>query len=105
MRNPVAMGVLIAGSLALAGCEDPNKKGIERSNQDREVLSEANGAVNEVIRNAADCSVATPLIAEARQKIQEARGRLRIVASQQTLEVLKLQLDRVASACGSEPAS
>jgi hypothetical protein len=93
--------VLVVGllALALAGCEDPNKKPMEKIARDEEVLRRAGLAVNEVIRNAADCEVAKPLLAEAYQRIEEARGKVTEPASPQTLEALKAQVDRVAQAC------
>ncbi len=81
------------------GCENPRKKAIERIDVDKEILGKANGAVNEVIRNAADCEVAKPLMAEAYQRLDEARREARLAASQRTLDVLKTQLDRMAQVC------
>jgi hypothetical protein len=93
--------VLVAGLLALAaaGCEDRRKKAIERVDHDQEVLRKAGAAVNEVIRNSPDCEVAKPLIAEAYQRIEDAREKVSVPASQQTLDVLKVQVDRIAQAC------
>lgn len=84
---------------ALLGCQDRRKQAIERVGQDEEILKKVNGAVNEVIRNEADCATAKPLMTEAYGRIAEARGKLTLGASQQTLEVLKVQLDRVAQVC------
>ena len=44
-------------------------------------------------------NVAKPLLGEAYQRIEEARGRIRLAASRQTLEAMKAQVDRVAQAC------
>ncbi len=98
--------ILIVASLALAlaGCKDERKQAMDRIDEDRDVLADANGAANQVIRNSADCEVARPLMTEAYQKIEQARGRLRTAASQQTLGALKAQVDRVARACGTEQA-
>jgi hypothetical protein len=94
-------GILVVGILALAlgGCEDRRKKAIEKIDQDKEILQRVNAAVNEVIRNAPDCAVAKPLVPEAYQRIEEARGQVTAPASQQTLAALKVQVDRVADVC------
>ena len=93
--------ILLAGLLALAtaGCEDPNKKKIEKVDQDTEILKGVNGAVNEVLRNQSDCAVAKPLITEAYQRIDDARPKLQGPASGTTLDTLKAQVDRVAQIC------
>jgi hypothetical protein len=89
--------VLLAA--AVLGCQDRRKQAIERIGQDEAILKKVNGAVNEVIRNAADCEVAKPLLTEAYGRINEARPQLTLGASQQTLDALKVQLDRVAQVC------
>ena len=93
--------VLVVGLLALApgGCEDRSKKAIEKIDHDQEILRKAGAAVNEVIRNSPDCDVAKPLLTEAYQRIEDARREVSVAASQQTLDALKSQVDRVAQAC------
>lgn len=93
--------VLLAGILALfaAGCENRREKAMKQISQDEAILQKVNGAVNEVIRNSPDCDVAKPLIKEAYQRIDEARPQLSGPASSQTLEALKVQVDRVAQVC------
>ena len=93
--------VLVVGllALALAGCEDRRKKAIEKVSQDEEILRKAGAAVNEVIRNSPDCAVAKPLIAEAYQRIEDARPEVTMPASKDTLDALKKQVDRVAEVC------
>jgi hypothetical protein len=90
--------------LALVGCEDPHKKAIDRVEADRDQLGDVTAAVNEVVRNQTDCDVAQPLMVEAYQKVEAARGRIQGNASGQTLEMLKSQIDHVARLCGSGPA-
>jgi hypothetical protein len=97
MRSRVLLVALLA--LAAAGCEDRRAKAIQQVSHDEEILKKVNGAVNEVIRNSPDCAVAKPLIAEAYQRIDEARPQLSAPASSQTLEALKVQVDRVAQVC------
>ncbi len=91
--------VLTAVSLASLGCEDPKKKQIERIDADAAVMGRVSAAVNEAIRNSADCAVAKPLLTEAYQKIDEARGRVQLAANQQLLQTMKIQADRVAQIC------
>jgi hypothetical protein len=97
MRGRVLVVGLLA--LALAGCEDRRKKAVEKVSHDEEILRGAGAAVNEVIRNSPDCEVAKPLMAEAYQRIERARQDVSVPASQQTLDALKAQVDRVAEAC------
>jgi hypothetical protein len=91
--------VLTVTSSIFVGCEDPKKRQIEKIDADVEVMSRVSVAVNEVIRSSPDCDVAKPLLTEAYQRIDEARGRVRLAASRQTLEAMKVQVDRVAQAC------
>ena len=86
-------------AMAAAGCEDRRKKAIEKVDHDQEILRRAGAAVNEVIRNSPDCAVAKPLVTEAYQRIEDARPQVSFPASQQTLDALKAQVDRVAGAC------
>ncbi len=91
--------VLAVASAVSVACQDPRKQTIERIDEDAEVMGRVSAAVNEAIRNSPDCEVAKPLLAEAYQRIDEARGRIRLAASRQTLEAMKVQVDRVAQAC------
>ena len=93
--------MLVVGlvALAAAGCENRRQKAIEKIGHDQEILHRVNAAVNEVIRNSPDCAVAKPLVAEAYQRIDEARKEVTAPATQQTLEALKVQVDRVAQVC------
>jgi hypothetical protein len=93
--------IAAAGLLALVACgaEDRRKKAVETVGHDQELIRKAGAAVNEVIRNQADCEVAKPLIPEAYQRIEEARKDVTVPASQQTLDALKVQVDRVAQVC------
>ncbi len=93
--------VLAVTVVALAGCgaAESRKKAVEKVDHDQEAIRKAGAAVNEVIRNQADCEVAKPLIPEAYQRIEDARKEVSIPASQQTLDALKVQVDRVAQVC------
>lgn len=92
----LVVGVLAA---ALFGCQDRRRQAMERIGQDEAILKRVNGAVNEVIRNAADCEAAKPLLTEAYGRINEARAQVTLSASRQTLDALKVQVDRVAQVC------
>ena len=95
-REIVAMGTL---ALAVAACGGSREKAIEKISPDEAILKRAGAAVNEVIRNSLDCAAAKPLMAEAYQRIDEARRQVSAPASGATLGALQAQLDRVASAC------
>lgn len=97
MKNVILIACLAA--LALTGCEDRRKQAIEQIGHDEEIMRKAGAAVNEVIRNSTDCQVAKPLLPEAYAAIDTARREATIPASQQTLDALKVQVDRVAEAC------
>jgi hypothetical protein len=93
--------ILVVGlaALAILGCEDKRKQAIEKIDHDQEVLRKVGAAVNEVIRNSADCDVAKPLLGEAYQRIDDARDELNATASRATLDALKAQVDKVAGVC------
>ena len=70
-----------------------------RDSHDAEYISKASGAVNEVVRAQTDCAAAKPLIPEAYQRIDEAREAVSAPATQQTLDALEAQVDRVDQLC------
>jgi hypothetical protein len=85
-------------SLVCLGCEE-KQKAMENLAADQEVMKAASAAANEVVRNATDCAAAKPLIPEAYRQIDEARTQAKAAASQQILDTLKQQVDRVAQLC------
>jgi hypothetical protein len=85
-------------SLACLGCRE-KQQGMENLAADQEVMKQASAAANEVVRNATDCAAAKPLIPEAYRQIDEARAKAKASTSQQTLDALKIQVDRVAQLC------
>jgi hypothetical protein len=85
-------------SLELVACEE-KQKAMENLAADQEVMKAASAAANEVVRNATDCAVAKPLIPEAYRQLDAARGQAKAAASQQILDTLKQQVDRVAQLC------
>ena len=94
-------GVLLVVLLGLAigGCQDRRKEQIDEVDHDAAAIKKASAAVNEVIRNSTDCAAAKPLFPEAYQRIEEARQLVDAPATQETLAVLKAQVDRVAQVC------
>jgi len=94
-------GILAVTVMALVACGagDRRKKAVEKVDHDQEAIRKAGAAVNEVIRNQADCDVAKPLIPEAYQRIEDARREVSVPASRETLDALKVQVDRVAQVC------
>jgi hypothetical protein len=89
--------LLVGLVVAAAACK--SEPAPVKTAPDREVLQEVNGAVNEAIRNVADCEAAKPLIVKANEKIEWARPQLELPGSRPTLDALKAQLDRIAQAC------
>jgi hypothetical protein len=66
---------------------------------DTNALREANTAVNAVIRNATDCEVAKPAVAEAYAKLDEVDRLLKTATGKVTLAAMRKQVDRVAEVC------
>jgi hypothetical protein len=93
----VVLAVLLG--LAIGGCKNRTKEAVEKVDHDAAAIKKASAAVNEVIRNSPDCSVAKPLIPEAYQRIEEARQVVDAPATHETLAALKAQVDRVAELC------
>ncbi len=91
--------VAVLLGVALGGCKDRRKEAVEKVDHDAAAISKASGAVNAVIRNSPDCTAAKPLIPEAYQRIEEARQVVDAPATQETLDALKAQVDRVAQLC------
>ena len=96
MRGVVAVVWL---GLALVGCDNQTRKAVETVEHDAEYINKASGAVNAVVRNQTDCTAAKPLIPEAYQLIDEAREVVSAPATQQTLDALEAQVDRVDQLC------
>jgi hypothetical protein len=93
-----AWGAVAVLALLAVGCEE-KQKAMENLATDNEVIKAASAAANEVVRNAPDCGVAKPLIPEAYKQIEEAKKNAKAAASQQILDTLKVQVDRVAQVC------
>jgi uncharacterized protein HemX len=85
-------------SLGCLGCQEKQQQ-MENLAADNDVVKQASAAANEVVRNATDCTAAKPLIPEAYRQIDAARANAKAAASQQILDTLKQQVDRVAQLC------
>ena len=92
----VAAGLVLM--LAVVGCQE-KENAMENLAHDQDITKAASEAANAVIRNATDCEAAKPLIPEAYRQIEEARANAKAAASQQILNTLKQQVDRVAQLC------
>jgi hypothetical protein len=66
---------------------------------DTALLREANGAANEVIRNAADCPAARASITSAYEKLDAIGPQLKTVTGRATLDSLRKQVDRISEMC------
>lgn len=66
---------------------------------DTNVLREASAAANDVVRNAADCASARPIIEEAKGRLDEAEPRLRTETGRTTLDALRRQVAKVEDLC------
>ncbi len=99
MRNP-AWVTLALCVLSAACSKEKEKQGpLQHVGQDRAALQDVTAAVNEVIRNAADCDAAKAAMPEADRRLSEAHGKVKEPVSQETLKVLAAQLKGVREAC------
>jgi hypothetical protein len=98
MKRALLGTILSLGCLGSLGCEQKQQQ-MENLAADNDVVKQASAAANEVVRNATDCTAAKPLIPEAYRQIDAARGNAKAAASQQILDTLKQQVDRVAQLC------
>lgn len=99
MKKRALVAIALWPLLSLACERISHEKAISRIKDDEETIKHAGAAVNEVLRNMADCDVAKPLIVEAYRRIEEADKNVSAPATHQTLGALKAQVDRVAQAC------
>ena len=97
MRNPAR--VALALSVLTAAACFKEKEAPLHVGQDRAVLQDVTAAVNEVIRNAADCDAAKAAMPDAERRLSEAYGKVKEPVSQETLKVLAAQLKGIRDAC------
>ena len=102
-------GLVLFLLAALAGCkggkggkeEGPKDLGeaVGDAAADTRLMHEANGAANEVIRNAADCPAARAAIAPAYEKLDAIAPKLKTETGRVSLAAIRKQVDRVAELC------
>ena len=111
-RHPVktVVGALVLGSatafVACSGGATPSPSpesniGTQVANvaSDTEVMKEAQGAANELVRNAQDCDVVKAAIPNVTQKLDEAGTRVRTATGQATLAAIKARVSAIIQAC------
>lgn len=98
MKTAPGVAVLLLTLLA-PGCSKQREQELRQIKDDEAVLQRATAAVNQVLHNAADCDAVKAALPEARERLNEAQGKLSGEASQRTLDALRVQVKRVADAC------
>lgn len=99
MPRVLRVGVVLA-AMAMSACfAREREKQIKEVKRDEKVLSDVATAINQVVRNAADCDAAKAALPEAKQRLSEAYGAVQEPGSIETLKMLSAQLQRVESAC------
>ena len=100
MRATTLVALTLCVLTAAACSEEKQKEGpLQHVGQDRAILQDVTAAVNEVIRNAADCDAAKAALPEAERRLSEAHGKVKEPVSHETLKVLTAQLKGVRDAC------
>jgi hypothetical protein len=90
--------------IALPACKEAGSskdvgQAVGDASADTALLHEANGAANEVIRNAADCPAARAAIAPAYSRLDAIEKQLKTQTGRVSLEALRKQVDRVSELC------
>jgi replicative DNA helicase len=107
MRAEGRVGVILLalGTGVLAGCRDEKPPAKNLGDQTADIVADTalirktQAAVNEVVRNAADCPAARATLDEARARLSEAATQVKTVAGRSTLETQEKQLSRVEQLC------
>ena len=96
----VLVPVLMAGGCK-KGKDEPKDIGEQMRDvaADTQVMSDAQAAVNEVVRATGDCDLAKPAIAGATRKLDEAGRHARTAAAYATLDTLRKQVRQVQDMC------
>ena len=99
-------GLLVVFLLVTAGCsdEDAEEKGLGQqvgdTISDTRLMKEANAAVNQIIRNAADCEVVKASIDDVNRKLDEVAAKIHTATGMTMLETLRKQAKKVTDTCG-----
>ena len=98
MRGSLAV---LSMTLLVASCGGKKDLGqaVGDAGSDTALLHDANGAANEVIRNASDCPAARAAIGPAYEKLGAIEKELRTEAGRVTLAALRKQVDRISELC------
>jgi hypothetical protein len=97
--------LLLAPGLMAGGCkkgkDEPKDIGEQMRDvaADTQVMSDAQAAVNEVLRAGSDCDMAKPAVALAIAKLDEAARHIRTAAANATLDSLRQQVKTAKDAC------
>ncbi len=86
-----------------AGCSGGGGKdetGVSQAVGDTQLVREAQGAANELLRSASDCAAVEASYRNVSAKLDEVESRLQTETGRTTLETLRKQVGTVAEACG-----
>jgi hypothetical protein len=103
----IAVLALAAGLAACGSTDKAEKKKGELSQatadiaHDTALLQGAESAANRVIHNAQDCDAARAALVETNRVLDEAKGKVRSIAGQVTLDALRTQVKNIATSCGA----
>lgn len=98
------LGLVLVGCLAAcqggsdSGSKDPGQA-VGDAATDTRLLHEANGAANEVIRNASDCPAARAAISPAYETLDKIAPQLKTEAGRVSLAAIRKQVDKIAELC------
>jgi hypothetical protein len=104
--KPARAALAVAVVLAACGGKptpSPSPSGlgaqVKAMEEDINVMREANGAADDVIRAAGDCDAVRPLLPAAKARMDEAARKIQTAAARQTLEALRKKVREVAENC------
>lgn len=96
---------VVLGTGVFAACRDEKPPAKNLGDQTADIVADTalirgtQAAVNEVVRNAADCAAARAALDEARALLAEAATKVRTVSGRTTLEAQGKQLSHVEELC------
>ncbi|MGH9323535.1 MAG: hypothetical protein ACRD21_27930 [Vicinamibacteria bacterium] len=94
---------LLAMTLLALGCSGGSggtDEAVSATVSDTQLLSEAESASNEVVRNASDCEAVSATFGGAMSKLDEVEGKLQTEVGRTTLATLRKQVTSIGEACG-----
>ena len=103
--TPLAAALVLIPVLMTGGCkkgkDEPKDIGEQMRDvgADTQVMSDAQAAVNEVLRAGSDCDMAKPAVALANAKLDEAARHVRTSSANATLDTLRKQVRQVQDMC------